>query len=98
MGPILTIIAGIITLLRSIPDLVRLIQAILELIRQLKPGADKKALLLEFREALEYAKKTKDTSKLEAFHQKLVGLCTGGACAPGDLDKLRADEAAAQDL
>lgn len=96
MGGLLGIIAAVISLLRAVPDIIRLIGAIIELIRQLKPGTDRKALVAEFREALEYAKRTKDTSKLDAFHQKLVAMCSGGACASG-LEQLRND-AAAQDL
>jgi hypothetical protein len=94
---IAAIIGLIIELLRALPDLIRLIKAIMDLFRQLKPGADRKALLAEFREALEYAKRTKDTSKLDAFHQKLVGLCRDGACV-NPLDKLRNDEARANDV
>lgn len=78
------IIGIIISVIKAIPDIVRLIKAILDLLRQLKPGVDKKALLAEFHEALDHAKKTKDTSKLDAFHAKLVGLCADGACSnPG---------------
>lgn len=90
---IAAIIGLIIELLRALPDLIRLIKAIMDLFRKLKPGSDRKALLVEFREALEYARRTKDTSKLDAFHQKLAGLCGDGAC-DNSLDKLRKDEAA----
>lgn len=73
----------IISAIKALPDLIRLFRAILELIRQLKPGVDRKALLAEFHEALDHAKKTKDTSKLDAFHAKLVGLCADGSCNTG---------------
>jgi hypothetical protein len=88
---LVAIIGLIINLLRALPDLVRLIKAIMDLFRQLKPGSDRRALLAEFREALEYAKRTKDTSKLDAFHQKLVGLCHDDACV-NRLDELRHDQ------
>lgn len=89
---IAAIIGLIIELLQALPALIQLIKAIMDLFRQLKPGVDRRALLNEFREALQYAKKTKDTSKLDAFHQKLVGLCADGSCAKS-LDQLRYTEA-----
>lgn len=79
---VIAIIGTIISVLKAIPDIVRLVKAIIDMLRQLKPGVDQKALLAEFREALNYAKQTKDTSKLEAFHAKLVS-CVGGSCEPG---------------
>lgn len=79
MGGIIGIIALIIELLKAMPDIIRLVMAIIDMIRGL-PRVDRRALLSEFRDALKLARDTKDTSALEAFHKKLSALCTGSDC------------------
>lgn len=78
---LLSLIIGII---RLIPTAISLIMEIIRLFQSLGPGAyaDKAALAGEFKAALQDARKTKDVSKLQAFHAKLGAICAGGLCGP----------------
>jgi hypothetical protein len=85
MGGILGILSLLVQVIRFLPDIVRLVKSIIELMNALKnkPGFNSKAALQELNEGVRLAKEKKDTSKLEELHRKLARYCADGNCPTG---------------
>lgn len=82
---IIQIIGLILGVLRFLPDIIKLIHSILELLKSLegRPGFDKKLILSELKDAIHEVKENKDTRKLEELHRKLNTWCVGDKCPSG---------------
>lgn len=79
---ILGLIAALISLIKVLPDLWKLIKEIIALIRQLRTDArfDEKTLAPRLAEAIKEIRETRSTKKLEELHQELTDLCGDTGC------------------
>lgn len=65
-------LAEIFLLIRSIPDIIRLIKSIVQMINELKEEHERNEVKQQLREAIRIVNKDKDTKPLEVLLNKLA--------------------------